>query len=139
MTERMSSRTYTIMRKPLFMFGSILSFAATSTIAEAQPKIERRELYKANIGAQPVSTVDVREIVFQPKQMTGLHRRPCPVVSYIVEGTITFQIRGQKVQTLRAGQVCYEPAGAIIEHFDNASDRTTAKFIPYYLLNGRNN
>lgn len=41
------------------------------------------------------------------------------------------------MQTLRAGQVCYEPAGAVIEHFDNASDRASAKFIPYYLLNGQ--
>ena len=32
---------------------------------------------------------------------------------------------------------CYEPDGAIIEHFDNASDHASAKFIPYYLLNGQ--
>ena len=114
---------------------SILVFVAGN--ASAQQKIVRKELYKANIGTQPISTVDVREIVLQPKQMTGLHRHPCPVISYVVEGTIQFQIRGEKMQVIHAGQVCYEPAGAIIEHFDNASDRATAKFIPYYLLNGQ--
>ena len=41
------------------------------------------------------------------------------------------------MQIIHAGQVCYEPTGAIIEHFDNASDSTPAKFIPYYLLNGQ--
>jgi hypothetical protein len=41
------------------------------------------------------------------------------------------------MQIIHAGQVCYEPAGAIIEHFDNASDHEPAKFIPYYLLNGQ--
>jgi quercetin dioxygenase-like cupin family protein len=114
---------------------TILVFVAAN--ASAQQKIVRKELYKANIGTQPISTVDVREIVFQPKQITGLHRHPCPVVSYIVEGTIRFQIRGEKMQMIHAGQVCYEPSGAIIEHFDNASDRAPAKFIPYYLLNGQ--
>ncbi len=114
---------------------SILVFVAGN--ASAQQKIVRKELYKANIGTQPISTVDVCEIVLQPKQMTGLHRHPCPVISYVVEGTIQFQIRGEKMQVIHAGQVCYEPAGAIIEHFDNASDRATAKFIPYYLLNGQ--
>jgi quercetin dioxygenase-like cupin family protein len=114
---------------------SILVFSATNV--SAQQTIVRKELYKANIGAQQISTVDVREIVFKPKQMTGLHRHPCPVISYVVEGTIKFQIRGQKMQIIHAGQVCYEPAGAIIEHFDNASDRVPAKFIPYYLLNGQ--
>ncbi|HMH45412.1 MAG TPA: cupin domain-containing protein [Pyrinomonadaceae bacterium] len=114
---------------------SILVFLAAS--ASAQPKIVRKELYKASIGTQPISTVDVREIDFQPKQTTGLHRHPCPVISYVVEGTIRFQIRGEKMRIIHAGQVCYEPAGAIVEHFDNASDHAPAKFIPYYLLNGQ--
>lgn len=123
------------MRKISILPVSVLVFVAAS--ASAQQKIVRKELYKANIGTQPISTVDVREIVFQPKQITGLHRHPCPVVSYILEGTIRFQIRGEKMQMIHAGQVCYEPSGAIIEHFDNASDRAPAKFIPYYLLNGQ--
>jgi quercetin dioxygenase-like cupin family protein len=114
---------------------SILVFLSAS--ASAQPKIVRKELYKASIGTQPISTVDVREIDFQPKQTTGLHRHPCPVISYVVEGTIRFQIRGEKMRIIHAGQVCYEPAGAIVEHFDNASDHAPAKFIPYYLLNGQ--
>jgi quercetin dioxygenase-like cupin family protein len=113
---------------------SILVFIAN---ASAQQKIVRKELYKANIGTQPISMVDVREVVFQPKQMTGLHRHPCPVISYVAEGTIEFQIRGEKVQIIHTGQVGYEPAGAIIEHFDNASDSATAKVILYYLLNGQ--
>ena len=114
---------------------TIVVFVAAN--ASAQQKIARKELYKGNIGTQTISTVDVREIVFQPKQMTEVHRHPCPVISYVVEGTIRFQIRGEKIQIIRAGQICYEPAGAIIEHFDNASDRAPAKFIPYYLLNGQ--
>jgi quercetin dioxygenase-like cupin family protein len=113
----------------------ILVFVAAN--ASAQQKIVRKELYKANIGTQPISTVDVRQVVFQPKQMTGLHRHPCPVLSYVAEGTIRFQIKGDKVQIIHTGQVGYEPAGAIIEHFDNASDSAPAKVILYYLLNGQ--
>jgi hypothetical protein len=41
------------------------------------------------------------------------------------------------MQTIHAGEVCYEPADTVIEHFDNASDHVLAKFIPYYLLNGQ--
>jgi quercetin dioxygenase-like cupin family protein len=70
---------------------SVLVFVAAS--ASAQPTIVRKELYKANIGTQPISMVDVREIVLQPKQTAGLHRHPCPVISYVAEGTIKFQIR----------------------------------------------
>jgi pimeloyl-ACP methyl ester carboxylesterase/quercetin dioxygenase-like cupin family protein len=105
--------------------------------ANAEDKIVRKELGKAEIGPRTISTVGVREIIFQPGQMTGLHRHPCPVISYIVEGTIKFQVRGQPMQMLHAGQVCHEPADTVIEHFDNASDYAPAKFIPYYLLNGQ--
>jgi quercetin dioxygenase-like cupin family protein len=101
------------------------------------PKIVRKELFKAQIGRQPVSTVDVREIVFQPGQKTGLHRHPCPVLSYVAEGTIRFQLRGQKIQIVRAGHICYEPARAIIEKYDNASDTARARFICFYLLDGQ--
>ncbi len=97
----------------------------------------RKELYKASIGTQPISTVDVREIDFQPNQTTGLHRHPCPVVSYVVEGTIRFQIRGQKMQIITPARYVMSRPAAIIEHFDNASDHASAKFIPYYLLNGQ--
>src|SRR4030095_10323194 len=123
------------MRTISMLAVSILVFVAAN--ASAQQKIVRKELYQANIGTQPISIVDVRKIGFQAKQMTVLHRHPLPVISYVVEGTIKFQIRGEKMQVIHAGQVCYEPAGAIIEHFDNASDRAPAKFIPYYLLNGQ--
>jgi quercetin dioxygenase-like cupin family protein len=114
---------------------SVLVFIAAC--ASAQPTIVRKELYKANIGTQPVSMVAVQEIVFQPKQMTGLHRHPCPVISYVAEGTIKFQIRGERAQIIQTGQVGYEPPGAIVEHFDNTSGSARAKVILYYLLNGQ--
>lgn len=126
---------WSCMRTIAILIFNILVFVASNALA--QQKIVRKELYKANIGTQTISTVDVREIVLQPKQMGGLHRHPCPVITYVVEGTIRFQIRGEKEKIIGPGQVCYEPAGAIIEHFDNASDRAPAKFIPYYLLNGQ--
>jgi quercetin dioxygenase-like cupin family protein len=101
------------------------------------PKIVRKELFRAQIGRQPVSTIDGREIVFQPGQKTGLHRHPCPVVSYVVEGAVRFRAHGEKMKTVHAGQICYEPAGAVIEEYDNASGTARAKFIGFYLLNGQ--
>ncbi|MBA3831701.1 MAG: cupin domain-containing protein [Chthoniobacterales bacterium] len=117
--------------------AAILIFFFASIRATAQEKIERKQLLEAQIGAQTVSSVDVREIIFKPSQKTGLHRHPCAVISYLAEGTIRFQIKGQQLQTLHAGQVCYEPANTVIEHFDNASDQAPAKFVAYYLLNGQ--
>jgi quercetin dioxygenase-like cupin family protein len=101
-----------------------------------QTAIERRHLLTAGIGGRNVTTVDVREIQFQPDQKTGRHFHPCAVVGYIVAGAALFQIEGQPEQTLAAGSAFYEPADAVIARFDNASITEPMKFIACYLLDG---
>jgi mannose-6-phosphate isomerase-like protein (cupin superfamily) len=104
--------------------------------AQTPDPIVRRELYTAEIGERMISKVAVKEIDFKPRQQTGPHQHPCPVISYIVSGSVTFQIEGQPAQTLHAGQVVYEPANTVIVQFDNPSKTEGSKFIPYYLLKG---
>jgi quercetin dioxygenase-like cupin family protein len=107
--------------------------------AQTTDPIVRKELCTAEIGERMISKVDVKEIDFKPQQQTGRHQHPCPVISYIVSGSVTFQIQGQPAQTLHAGQVVYEPANTVIAHFDNPSKTEGLKFIPYYLLKGDEN
>jgi quercetin dioxygenase-like cupin family protein len=103
--------------------------------AMAQDKIIRKELLTADVGTLQIRKVDVREIDFQPGQKTGYHKHPCPVVSYIVSGSVLFQIEGDTVRTLKAGEVIYEPANTPIAHYDNASQTEPLKFVAYYLIN----
>jgi quercetin dioxygenase-like cupin family protein len=84
--------------------------------------------------AKRVGKVEIKEIVFQPGQKTGLHFHPCPVVGYIAEGTVAFQIEGGEEKTLRAGDAFFEPPNAKILRFDNASSSKGMKFIAFYLL-----
>jgi quercetin dioxygenase-like cupin family protein len=100
-------------------------------------KIARKPLLSAAIGNKQVTSVDVREIVFQPKQQTGRHRHPCSVFGYIAEGAAVLQIEGQATRQLPQGSAFHEPAGAVIARFDNASSTEPLKFIAYYLLEGK--
>ncbi|HKE46994.1 MAG TPA: cupin domain-containing protein [Rhodanobacteraceae bacterium] len=109
---------------------------AGATAVQAADAIVRKELGVAEIGARTVGKVDAREIEFKPRQQTGRHRHPCPVVGYIVSGTVSFEVEGQPMKTLQAGEVFYEPANTTIVHFDNASKTDGLKFIAYYLLKG---
>ncbi|GGA70573.1 hypothetical protein GCM10011507_22660 [Edaphobacter acidisoli] len=84
-----------------------------------------------------VTSVDVREIVFHRGMRTGRHFHPCPVLGYVAEGSVFFQREGGPVETLQAGDAFYEPAGTVIERFDNASDIEPMRFIAYYLLDGK--
>jgi quercetin dioxygenase-like cupin family protein len=98
--------------------------------------IERRPLLTAAIGGRNVTSVDVREIQFQPGQETGRHLHPCPVVGYIVEGTAVFQIEGEPEKTLPTGSAFFEPANKVVARFDNASNAAPMSFIACYLLDG---
>ena len=48
---------------------------------------------------------------------------------------VVFQIEGDTVRTVSAGEVIYEPANTPIAHYDNASQTEPLKFICYYLIN----
>jgi quercetin dioxygenase-like cupin family protein len=96
--------------------------------------IDRHPLRTAAIGGRNVTSVDVREIRFQPGQETGRHLHPCPVVGYIVDGAAIFQIEGQPEETLPTGSAFYEPADTVIARFDNASNSAPMTFIAFYLL-----
>jgi len=96
--------------------------------------IVRKPLLTAIIeGQKLVDRVEIKEIEFVANQSTGLHLHPCPVVGYIAEGTILFQVEGQPAKVLKAGDVFFEPANTRIIHFDNPTEERT-KFICYYLL-----
>jgi quercetin dioxygenase-like cupin family protein len=98
--------------------------------------IERKQLLNAQLHNRNVTTVDVRQIMLDPGQQSGRHLHPCAVLGYIVSGTATYQIEGCALQTLPAGSAFYEPAGAVIANFGNASKSVPMTFVAFYLLDG---
>jgi quercetin dioxygenase-like cupin family protein len=102
----------------------------------AQQAIQRKQLLAATLGGRNVSDVDIREITLDPGQQSGRHLHPSAVVGYIVSGKAHMQIEGQPIQPLPAGSAFYEPAGAIIANFGNASETEPMIFVAFYLLDG---
>jgi quercetin dioxygenase-like cupin family protein len=101
-----------------------------------QPAIYRKELLSLALS-KTITSIEVREIAFEPGQESGRHKHPCPVVGYIVQGSAVLQIEGQSQQLLPAGSAFYEPAEVVIERFDNASSTEPMKFVACYLLEGK--
>jgi quercetin dioxygenase-like cupin family protein len=107
---------------------------------QSKEAIYRKPLYTAVLEqAKKVGKVEIKEIVFQPSQKTGLHYHPCPVVGFVAEGTVAFQIDGSEERTLRAGDAFFEPPNVKILKFDNASGSKGMKFIAFYLLDASEN
>ena len=98
------------------------------------PSIQRKDLLTALIvPGKNTASVEVKEVTMGSKQKAARHLHPCPTVGVIIAGTITFQIEGQPIQRLKAGDVFYEPANVRVAKFDNAND-LPAKFVVFYLL-----
>jgi quercetin dioxygenase-like cupin family protein len=102
----------------------------------AQQEIIRKELLQAKTGQRSISKVEVWEIIFQPGQIGAYHKHPCPVLGYIIYGSILFQVEGELPTILNEGDAFYEPAETPIVHFENFSENENAKFVSFYLLNG---
>jgi quercetin dioxygenase-like cupin family protein len=97
--------------------------------------IIRKTLLTALLGStKATQRVEIKQMDFAPGQTTDIHDHPCPVVGYIASGSVRFQVEGQDVLTLKAGDAFFEPADTRILHFDNASSTEPMTFIAFYLL-----
>ena len=123
----------------IILLLAVMGFIAVASFIvgqQAQPAaLVRKSLLAADINpAKATSRLEVWQIDFAPLQQTGTHEHPIPVVGYLAQGEITFQIEGQPPKTLHAGDACLEPAHVKILHFDNASSTEQATYIAFYLM-----
>jgi quercetin dioxygenase-like cupin family protein len=104
-----------------------------ATIAH-NPAVVRKELMSAQLDpVVQTIRVEVKSITMAPGVKAGLHLHPCPVVGVITHGTISFQIEGEEMQTLRSGDAFFEPANRRVTRFDNDGSRP-AVFTAFYLV-----
>jgi quercetin dioxygenase-like cupin family protein len=112
-----------------------LSLTVASAHAASFPPLERKSVLEASLPAAnpPVKIVRGASITFAPGQPTGLHRHPASTVGVVTSGTIAFQPDGEAVRMLHAGDSFFEPAGHLIDRFDNASATDPASITVFYL------
>src|SRR5271166_3591357 len=73
------------------------------------------------------------EVRYGPGESSPVHSHPCPVVVYVVAGTVRSQNQGEPEAIYRAGQSFYEAPGGIHAVSGNASNSDPAKFIALFL------
>lgn len=86
--------------------------------------------------AGTIERVEIHRVTLPPGQVAGRHTHPGGVAGYVTEGTVIFELAGGPPRELRAGEAFFEPAGATVLRFDNASADHPATFVATYLLTG---
>ena len=124
--------------KPLAVLAALLfglSMASHAVVAQARGQ---RSSWVAFAHALPPLqggklAVDLVEVAYGPGAASPPHTHPCPVIVYVLKGSIRSQVKGQPEAIYRAGQSFYEaPHG---EHLiaANASSTRPAKFLAFFV------
>lgn len=74
------------------------------------------------------------EVDYKPGQSSIAHKHDGTAMAYVLEGSITSQVKGEKEATYKAGEYWYEAAGS--EHLvsKNASATQPAKLLVFMVL-----
>lgn len=62
----------------------------------------------------------------------GPHSHPCPVVGYVIEGSLRMQVKGGPETVCKAGESFYEAPGGTHLVSANASDKEPARFVAFF-------
>ena len=89
--------------------------------AQALPPLDGRRL-KATL-------VEVR---YGPGESSPAHSHPCPVIGYVVRGTLRNQVSGEPVRVYHAGETFYEPPNGMHAVSANASGTDSVTFLAYF-------
>lgn len=95
---------------------------ARIVLAEALPKMDAEHL-KATLV----------EVNYGPGESSAPHSHPCPVIGYVVAGTLRTQVRGEAEVVYKAGESFYEAANGVHEVSANASATEPAKFAAFFV------
>lgn len=96
--------------------------AARPVVTQALPALDGRTL-----------SVQLTEVSYPPRGMSAPHRHPCPVLGYVIEGALRFQVTGQPERVVRAGESFFETLGDEHAVSANASDTAPVRFLAYFV------
>jgi quercetin dioxygenase-like cupin family protein len=95
---------------------------ARIVLAEALPKMDGEHL-----------KVTLVEVNYGPSEASAPHSHPCPVIGYVVAGSLRTQVRGEAEALYKAGEGFYEAANGVHAVSANPSATEPAKFVAFFV------
>ncbi len=111
----------------------IIAFLVPNQIA-AQG-VKRIDLQKHDLSTPGKEMVQAR-IDFEAHSAFGKHSHPGEEVIYVVEGSLEYQIEGEKPVTLKAGEVLFIPAG-VVHSAKNNTNVKASELATYIVEKGK--
>jgi quercetin dioxygenase-like cupin family protein len=113
---------------------SVLAIASALTLhlASAQQQgVKRTELQRHNLSAPGREVIQMRVAVDSGVALP-MHSHHGEEIVYVLEGVWEFQLEGENVQTLKAGDVAFVPAG--VKHWAKNVGSDTGSVLATYVV-----
>jgi quercetin dioxygenase-like cupin family protein len=118
------------------LISAVVAAAASSSQITTPPQPERARVALAHsLPALDGSklTVTLVEVNYGPGEFSKPHSHPCPVIGYVVSGTLRTQVQGEAAAVYKAGETFYEPPNGVHLVSANASATQPTKLLAYFV------
>ena len=108
--------------------------AASASSRQPAPPSQSRVALSRTLAPMDGREVRVRvvEVTYPPGGANASHTHPCPVVGYVLEGSLRMQVNDGAEAIFRKGDTFYEDPGDIHRISANASATEPARFLAYF-------
>jgi quercetin dioxygenase-like cupin family protein len=112
-----------------------------STLAAGSPIAGQQTPSRSRVAvAQALPALDgahleatLVEVTYEPGGANTAHRHPCPVIGYVLEGSMRMQLEGQSERVFSAGDTFFEAPTDVHAVSANASKDKPARFLAYFV------
>lgn len=118
--------------------GFVYRVAAAGADKAPRPGAQAKPVFSQALPKLDGATLSVQltEVSYPPRGMSAPHKHPCPVVGYVIEGALRFQVTGQAERVVHAGEAFFETLGDEHAVSANASDTAPVRFLAYLVCDG---
>jgi quercetin dioxygenase-like cupin family protein len=113
------------------MAASLLMLTAADSVSADESKRAESPLMTRDLAGIPGKEAIVLTVEYRPGQSSPPHRHDANVFVYVLEGTISMQVKGGPPVTLHPGQTYYESPSDIHTVSANASKTEPAKILVF--------
>ena len=130
-------------RMKMAVVGAMLGISMLAGCGSSQPansvgsedRIAISQLLPAMAGDS--LNVTLVEVSYGPGSSSPPHTHPCPVIGYVISGTLRTQVEGEPEATYRAGQTFYEHPNTVHLVSGNPSGQDSVTFLAYFVCDRR--
>ncbi len=121
--------------RPVLSAMLVCASLAAPSVAQEHGQRSARDVFSRPLPALDGKTITVKgvEVAYGPGAVSPPHSHPCPVIGYVLSGTVRTQVKGEPEAVYKAGESFYEPPNGVHLISGDASETEPAKLLAIFI------